>query len=101
MIGYHTKDDRYQLLREYKETLVGMANKRALRSIIRRNLSTGAGPFLVEIRKRLFTDLMEIERKTGWKLITEEEVAHIKRHWLEDEEIHNTGDRRRPMLWRI
>lgn len=99
MIGYHTNDDRYQLLREYKETLVGMANERSLRSIIRRNLTTGAGPFLVDIRKRLFADLLELERKTGWSLITEGEVAWIKRHWLKDEEVHNVGDNARPLLW--
>jgi hypothetical protein len=99
MIGYNTNDDRYQLLRNFKETLVGMANERSLRSVIRRNLSAGAGPFLVDIRKRLFDDLMELQRKTGWSLITEEEIVCIRQHWEEDETIHNVGDPQRPLLW--
>lgn len=99
MIAYHTKDERYHLLREFKENLVGMANKRCLRSIILRNLRTGAGPFLAEIRKRLLADLLEVERKSGWTLITEEEKIEIYRHWKKDEHVHDVGDKVRPMLW--
>jgi len=99
MISYHTNDERYYLLREFKETLVGMANTRSLRSVIRRNGEIGAGPFLVKIRKRLFSDLITIQQKTGWKLITEDEIKEIKRHWKQDEQIHNVGDSSRPMLW--
>jgi DNA sulfur modification protein DndC len=99
MIGYHTKDDRYQLLREFKETLVGMANNRSLRSVVRRNGAEGAGPFLVKIRQRLLSDLLAIQKKTGWELITEPEIVEIKRHWEIDENVHNVGNKTRPMLW--
>jgi len=101
MIAYHTGEERYHLLRAYKETMVGMANKRSLRSVIRRNGEKGAGPFLVDIRKRLFADLREVERKTGWQLITPEEVVEIQRHWVHDEKIHNIGDKQRPLLWNL
>ncbi len=99
MIAYSTGDDRYQLLKKYKETLVGMANKSACRSIIRRNGQIGRGPFVVKIRRRLFADLRAIEEQTGWELITAEEVAEIERHWTIDEEIHNQVSTSRPMLW--
>jgi len=102
MIGFHTKEEeRYEYLRSFKETLVGMANNRSLRSVIRRNHTTGAGPFLVEIRKRLFRDLREVERKTGWRLITEQEVDEIYKHWEIDKNIHNVGNMQRPLLWNL
>ncbi len=101
MISYHTKDDRYQLLRAYKETLVGMANERSLRSVIRRNGSAGAGPFLVKVRKRLFDDLKQLERRTEWQLITPEEEKEIFKHWKEDELKHSVGDAQRPMLFDV
>jgi DNA sulfur modification protein DndC len=99
MIGYHTQDERYRLLRGFKETLVGMANDHSLRSVIRRNGTSGAGPFLVAIRRRLFRNLMQLQQTTGWRLITDEEIVEIKRHWGKDEKVHNIGDRSRPLLW--
>lgn len=101
MIGMHTGDDRYQLLKGFKENLVGMAKKTAYRSKIRRNFSAGAGPFLVEIRKRLFADLKAVEKKTGWHLITEEEEQYIREHWETDAEIHNEPDMTAPLLWSV
>jgi DNA sulfur modification protein DndC len=99
MISYNTKDDRYLLLRDYKETMVGMANKRSLRSIIRRNGGSGSGPFLVKIRGRLLDDLLKIQGKTGWELITVAEIDEIYKHWKNDEDLHNMGSKTRPMLW--
>lgn len=101
MIAYSTEDSRYQLLKKYKETLSGMANKAACRSVIRRNGQKGLGPFVVKIRKRLFADLMELEKETGWELITPEEIEVIKRHWSIDHSVHNIADNRRPMLWNL
>lgn len=101
MIAYHTKDERYHLLRDFKETLVGMANKHSLRSVVRRNGTDGAGPFLVRIRQRLFRDLMKVQDQTGWQLITEPEISEIKRHWEKDKDRHCIGDMKRPMLWNL
>jgi DNA sulfur modification protein DndC len=101
MIGYHTNDSRYTLLRGFKETLVGMANNRSLRSITRRNGTKGSGPFLVSIRRRLLRDLLDIQEKTGWSLITAQEVSYIHEEWEKDSEKHNIGDPQRPMLWNL
>lgn len=89
MIGYHTGDGRYKLLKRYKKLLVACANNPDYRSRIRRNGTDGLGPFLVEHRRRLFRDLKHLENDTGWKLITIEEETEIKKHWEADEEIHN------------
>ena len=99
MIAYHTSDDRYLRLREFKTTLSGMANNKSLRSIRRRNGDVGSGPFTVAIRRRLFNDLKQLERDTGWRFISPAEEDEISRHWAIDEKIHNVSDQRCPLLW--
>lgn len=101
MIAYNTGDERYLLLKAYKETLSGMANNKSLRSVIRRNGEPGAGPFLVNIRRRLFDDLRDLERRTGWKFMTDEEIDIIKDYWQQDEDRHNVGDPKRPLIWNL
>jgi DNA sulfur modification protein DndC len=100
MIGHFTKDDRYRLLKAYKEMLVSMANKTAFRSRIRRNGEEGAGPFLIEIRKALFFRLKELEKATDWKLITLEEERLIFAFWEEEKDKHNVPDDAAPFLWK-
>lgn len=100
MVGFHTNDEeRYRLLKEYKKLLVCVANEPGYRSKIRRNGTKGTGPFLVEVRKILFDKLKDVERKTGWPLITCEEEACIKEHWEYDELKHNVGDFKQMMFW--
>lgn len=100
MIGFHTDDqERYLKLREYKRLLVSAANETGFRSQIRRNGTTGTGPFLVEVRKTLFGKLKEVEGATGWRLITPEEEACIQGHWAIDESIHDTSNPIQSMLF--
>lgn len=101
MIAMNTADDRYRLLKHYKEVLAGMANQHAYRSRVRRNGSVGAGPFLVEIRKRLFDDLKALEKATGWQLLAEDEEACIRADWQKDQDRHNQPCTTQPMLWDI
>ena len=101
MIAMHTGDDRYRELKHYKEVLAGMANQHAFRSCFRRNGEEGAGPFLVDIRRRLYDDLKALERSTGWKLITPEEETCIMADWERDESKHDKPCDDRPRLWDI
>lgn len=101
LIAMNTKDDRYRELKRYKEILCGMANQHAYRSHIRRNGTEGAGPFLVEIRRRLYADLKEVEARTGWVLISPEEEAYIFADWAKDETVHDQPCDTQPMLWDI
>jgi len=101
MIAMNTGDDRYRLLKHYKEVLTGMANQRAFRSRIRRNGTPGAGPFLVEIRKRLFADLKKLELDTDWPLISTDEEELIRSHWKTDIEVHCQPCETAPRLWDI
>lgn len=101
MIAMHTGDDRYRALKLYKEVLSGMANQHAYRSKMRRNGSPGAGPFLVEIRRRLFDDLKRLEKETGWQLIDSSEEACIRADWEKDRTVHCNPCETQPMLWDI
>lgn len=100
MIGYHTNDQRrYNLLKRYKTTLCSLANRSGVRSRIRRNGSVGVGPFIVSIRQMLFAQLKQLEKETGWGLITAEEEQFIKNHWEIDESVHRYPDMHQPLLW--
>lgn len=101
MIGYHTQDEyRYSKLKKFKQLLVSAANRMDCRSIIRRNGETGAGPFLVKVRKILFKELKSTEKETGWKLITPEEEVYIKKYWAAERDIHNIAGKQPQMdLW--
>jgi len=100
MIGFHTNDQkRYAALRNFKKMLCGAANRTGCRSRIRRNLTLGAGPFLVETRQMLYRKLKETEDKTGWRLIQLEEEKIIFEHWETDAAVHNVPDQTQPLLW--
>jgi DNA sulfur modification protein DndC len=100
MIGANTNDaKRYRHLKRFKGMLVGAANKTGYRSRIRRNGSDGCGPFLVEIRKRLYGELKKLESGTGWKLITPEEESLIFEHWETDSGVHNVPDQTQACMW--
>jgi len=100
MIGFHTGQVRqYQTLKHFKNMLVGMANRTACRSRIRRNGTHGAGPFLVEYRRYLLEELRKTEANTGWQLITSKEIKSIEGHWEIDANIHNVPDATQPLLW--
>jgi DNA sulfur modification protein DndC len=100
MIGYHTGEThRYQALKTFKDLLVATAQNKAYRSRIKRNLTIGCGPFLVDVRERLYHRLLKTEAITGWDLITPDEIGLIKKHWKIDDELHNIPDPTQPMLW--
>lgn len=100
MIGFNTGEvERYRELKRFKRILVGMANKPALRSRIRRNGKEGCGPFLVTIRQRLYRALKDTEAKTGWQLIAPEEEQIIFEHWNKDAKVHDTPDQTQLMMW--
>lgn len=91
MIGRNTGDSkRYQELKIFKESLVEMASDRKCRSRIRRNGDEGVGPFLVEIREKIYKNLKRVEYLTGWELITVDEEKYIHEHWETDAAVHNT-----------
>ena len=100
MIAYHTRDNRYRELKQFKKLLVKCASSPEYRSQIRRNGDKGLGPFLVEHRERIFRDLKNVESSTGWRLITPEEEIEIQKHWEIDSQIHNVSGSSQLTLFR-
>jgi len=42
------------------------------------------GPFRLEVRQELLRELLEIQKKTGYRLIQDEELDLIRRYWTEE-----------------
>lgn len=99
ILSFATGEDRYLLLKQYKDALQAMAQNWSLRSKFRRNGDEGVGPFLVEIRQELHGKLKELESKTGWQLIRPEEEEIIFKYWEADKDIHNIPNTDRPNLF--
>lgn len=94
-IGANTDNrERYELLKQFKEMLVNMAADHSLRSRIRRNGNPGVGPFLVNVRKIIYSRLKELESATGFNLITPAEEAYIFSHWEMDRDVHDISAKR-------
>lgn len=47
------------------------------------------GPFKLEVRQELLQEVLELQKKTGYTLIQEEELDLIRRHWTEDYRVGN------------
>jgi DNA sulfur modification protein DndC len=99
MLSHHTGDDRYQLLKVFKNKLTALANNQARRSRVRRNGTVGTGPFLVPIREQLMADLKTLEEKTGWAFLSAEEERYIREDWEKDRLVHNISDCKQAMMW--
>ena len=99
LISSALNDDRYFLLKKYKDAFQAMANNWTYRSCLRRDLHPGVGPFLVPVRQELYYKLKELEKETGWRLIRPEEEALIFKHWEIDGDIHVNPNLDRPTLF--
>lgn len=88
-------------LRDFRNWLLSIRNDRSLREHKRRNGSVytlkskmddnkdkepivGLGPFTLETRQLLLKKLLELEVRTGWKLITKDELKFIDKTWEQE-----------------
>ncbi len=99
MLAFHTGDDRYGLLKVFKQKLTALANNQGRRSRVRRNGTIGTGPFLMPIREQLLSDLKTLENETGWSFLSDEEERYIWADWEKDRLIHNVSDCKQAMMW--
>jgi len=99
MLAFHTGDDRYGLLKGFKQKLTALANNQARRSRVKRNGTIGTGPFLMPIREQLFSDLKTLERKTGWQFLSAEEEQYIREDWEKDRLVHTVSDCKQMMMF--
>lgn len=79
-------------LADYRQFLLDIRNDESKRQKVRRNNNFGIGPFLVEARKELLIELLETSKKSGIKLIKEEEIEQIHKYWLADGDLEGVSN---------
>lgn len=72
---------------DFREVLIETRDDPAARMTVRRNGQAGPGPYTFETRKRLLGLLLEVEQKTGMKLISAAEIERIEAQWRQDERV--------------
>lgn len=83
-------------LKEFRDKLLQYRSNPAMREKKRRNGTVyenaegqlGFGPFTFEARKKLLEELLELEVKTGFELITEGELKAIDKIWESEGDLH-------------
>ena len=75
-------DERMEDLLEFRETLIHYRNpENGKRDMKRMNGSDGPGPLTMTARRELLTKLLKLQEQTGLKVISEDELFLIQKHW--------------------
>ncbi len=75
-------DERMEDLLEFRETLLHYRNpENGKRDMRRMNGSDGPGPLTMTARRELLTKLLKLQEQTGLKVISEDELFLIQKHW--------------------
>ncbi len=75
-------DERMEDLIEFRETLIRYRDpENGKRDMKRMNGSDGPGPLTMTARRELLTQLLKLQEQTGLKVISEDELFLIQRHW--------------------
>lgn len=83
-------------LREFRDWLIEIRNNPELRDNKRRNGSVyekgdgeyGLGPFNMEGRKKILEGVLDLENRTGFEIITKEELKVIDRMWEREGDLY-------------
>ena len=89
--GLAEDDDRYELLLEFRNWLSQMRYERKRRWNVRRNGAPGPGPLRLSTRREILRKLVEIQTKTGFPLLLNEELVEIQRLWRLDGDVKETA----------
>ncbi|UOG92821.1 MAG: DNA phosphorothioation system sulfurtransferase DndC [Candidatus Thiothrix sulfatifontis] len=89
MQGFLLHETRLEPLYQFRNWLKEMRENESYRSPVRRNNQVGLGPFKPDARKMLLKKLLETERKTGFELISDAELAYIQQQWISDFDYSN------------
>jgi len=79
-----TGDEWMRPLNEFRNWLQDLRDRPGARLPYRRNKQPGKGAFAPEVRKEILTRLLEVEKKVGKRLISDEEIACIQQQWTKD-----------------
>ena len=70
---------------EFRDWLKTVSADKTRRVGIRRNGQDGVGPMKIDLRKEIMRKVIRIQKAVGFSLISDEEIAEIKRIWRVDE----------------
>ncbi len=79
-----TGDEWMEPLYDFRIWLKDQHGKEELRNQYRRNDQPGLGPFNSEARKMILEELLNVEKKVGRQLISNQELLHIQDIWTEE-----------------
>ena len=75
-------DERMEELIAFRETLIHYRDPaNGKRDMKRMNGSDGPGPLTMTARRQLLTQLLKLQEQTGLKVISEDELFLIQKHW--------------------
>ena len=74
--------EQYQELVDLRNWLVEIRDNHDYREAYRRNGQPGVGPLKMEVRRRLFDRILDIQGRLGEELISGAEIAAIRQAWL-------------------
>ena len=75
-------DERMEDLLEFRETLIHYRSpENGKRDMRRMNGSDGPGPLTMTARRELLTKLLKLQEQTGLKVISDDELFLIQKHW--------------------
>lgn len=85
MAGFISSGEEWMRpLYEFRERLNSYRDKEGMRSNVKRDGSTGHGPFLPEARKQILRELLQTEKTVGRTLISDQDLAHIQLIWNQE-----------------
>lgn len=72
-------------LSEFRERLKAVSNMPEYRSKTRRNGQPGLGPLTIEARRMLLEELLDVQQRSGLRLISDHEIRLVRDWWGRDE----------------
>lgn len=79
-----TGEEWMRPLNEFRAQLITYRDKPGMRSSVKRDGTQGNGPFTPEARKQILRELLSTEKKVGWPLIQDDELANIQKIWASE-----------------
>ncbi|MEN9373664.1 MAG: hypothetical protein RIR79_1216 [Pseudomonadota bacterium] len=74
-------EEQFQPLADFRDRLMDLREQSSMRSDVKRNGLSGPGPFLPAARQQILNELLELEQKVGFPVITDEELLYIQSEW--------------------
>jgi DNA sulfur modification protein DndC len=86
-----TGDEWMEPLYDFRLWLRDLHGQEELRNQYRRNDQPGLGPFNSEARKMILEELLNVEKKVGRQLISNQELLHIQDIWTEEFDVMHSA----------